>query len=53
MILNDKPAAFAVGSDVIDELLVFLLGPSALVGAFFITAWFSHCSISLLSETPR
>jgi hypothetical protein len=39
-----------VGSDVIDELLVFLLGPSALVGAFFITAWLSHCC--LLSFLP-
>lgn len=50
------PTAFPVGSDVVDKLLVFLLGPSPLVGAFFVTARFPHCyllsPISLFSETP-
>ena len=37
------PTAFTMNSDVINELLVFLLGPRAFVGAFFVTARFSHC----------
>ena len=34
-----SPAAFAMGFDVGDELLVFLLGPSSLVRMSLLTAW--------------
>jgi len=36
------PATFAMDIDVINEFLIFLLGPSSLVRSFPITAWLPH-----------
>lgn len=37
------PTTFAMSLNVINKLLVFLLGPSALVGVLFVTARLPHC----------
>lgn len=47
---NGTPTAFTMDLDVVNELLVFLLGPSTFIYAFLVTTRFSHCFLFVVNS---
>ena len=50
---NGTPTTFTMNSDVVNELLVFLLRPCSFIDVFFVTTRFSHSRTRLWWERKK